>query len=53
MNKSAIVNYVLPPEKEKMIDISWEQFYYICLGLSEGDVRIGNFPFKPPVVLPI
>lgn len=53
MSKSTIVNYLLPPEKEKMIDISREWFYYICHGFNEGDVRIGSFPFKTPVVLPV
>lgn len=28
MSKAAIVNYVFPPKKEKLIDISWQQFYY-------------------------
>ena len=42
MNKSAIVNYVLPPEKEKMIDISWEQFYYICKWIFIPIIKIYN-----------
>lgn len=55
MSKSAIVNYAFLPEKEKkMIDISWQQFYYICLGCSESYInRIANFLFKPTVVLPV
>lgn len=51
MSQSAIVNYLFPtPKKEKMRDISWQRFYYICLGFSEDNLsRIGNFPFKSPV----